>query len=186
MPILSVENLLGDISDAPSFYFCADLFLTATFSQEFPLIPHAKELLKSMQSNMSFQSGGPLDDVITFLDRIENADPHSPDISDDDKNESWGHYQFTAATLTCTSMLISWDSIGNVSMACRLLAAAIKTCKVARHLCFSYNISPASYLSDVYLSSVVELLWRFWTESCVSISTFSVCTETDAPQAVCE
>ncbi|KIM72114.1 hypothetical protein PILCRDRAFT_93588 [Piloderma croceum F 1598] len=71
--------------------------------------------------NLSFQSGGPSDDIIGFLNRIKNADPHSPDISDDDKNESWGHYQFTATTLTCMTVLILWDSIGN----CRRTALVV-------------------------------------------------------------
>lgn len=97
--------------------------------------------------------------MLTFLDRIENADPNSPDISDDDKNTSWGHYQFTASTLTCSSVLSSWNSVGNASVACRLIAAAIKTCRVARLLCQSNRITTSSYLSDIYLANIIELLW---------------------------
>jgi len=117
-----------------------------------------------MQSNTSFKNRDrePSSDVMAFLKRIEHADPNAPDISEEDNNESWGHHQFTAASLTCTTVLTSWDCIGNIDVACRLIAAAIKTCRVARHLCFSRNIKASTYLSDIYLSKVVELLWSLW------------------------
>ena len=137
----------------------------AIFSLDFPSIPHAVDLLQSMQRNASFQSGAPSDDLVTFLNRIEHADPASADISQDDTNESWGHYQFTAASLTCRTAILSWNSVGSTGIACRLIAAAIKTCKVARHLCFTHNITSTSYLSDAYLSQIIELLWRFWGEA---------------------
>ena len=38
------------------------------------------------------------DDMVAFLDRIENANANSPDISNDNNNPSWGHYQFTASS----------------------------------------------------------------------------------------
>jgi hypothetical protein len=118
-----------------------------------------------MQANMSFKTTEPSGNVVAFLDRIEQADPNSPDISEDDNNACWGHQQFTASTLTCTTVLISWQKIGNTDMACRLIAAAIKTCKVARHLCSSRNIDVNSYLSDIYLSNIVELLWKSWKDA---------------------
>lgn len=109
---------------------------------------------------MSSETGEPSDDVVAFLDRIENADPNSPEIDDDDKGASWGHYQFTAASLTCRSVLLSWSSVGNPNIACRLIAGAIKTSRVARHLCHSYSLKPTSYLCDIYLSNVIEVLWE--------------------------
>jgi hypothetical protein len=115
-----------------------------------------------MQSKASSQDGAPSIDVATFLDRIEQADPNSSEITEDDKNESWGHYQFTASTLTCQTVLTLWDDVGNTNVACRLIAAAIKTCKIARHLCFSNRISPKSYLSDIYLSHIIESLAALW------------------------
>jgi hypothetical protein len=48
------------------------------------------------------------------------------------------------------------------SNACNLIAAALKTCKVARHLCFEHNITTTSYLSDIYLENVVSKLWDLW------------------------
>jgi hypothetical protein len=108
-------------------------------------------------------SSAPSDDVLTFIARIEQANPDSPDISEDDTNESWGHYQYTASALTYTTVLASWDSIGNIDTACRLIAAAIKTCKIARYLCFARHISPTSYLSDIYLQNIVELLSQLWS-----------------------
>ena len=63
-------------------------------------------------------SSTPSNDVLTFITRIEQADPFSPDISEDDTNESWGHYQYTASALTYTTVLTSWASIGNINTAC--------------------------------------------------------------------
>jgi hypothetical protein len=133
-----------------------------TISQDFPTIPYAVDLLKSMQANASFNSGEPSSDVAAFLDRIERADPNSAELSEDNTNQCWGHYHFTAGSLTCTTVLTSWRNIGNTNVACKLIAAAIKTAKVARHLCFSGNIQSISYLSDVYLSTVIDLLWSSW------------------------
>jgi hypothetical protein len=108
-------------------------------------------------------SSAPSDDVLTFIARIEQANHNSPDISEDDTNESWGHYQYTASALMHTTVLKSWDSVGNINTACRLIAAAIKTCKVARYLCFARHISPTSYLSNIYLQKIVELLSQLWS-----------------------
>ena len=41
-----------------------------------------------------------------------------------------------------------------------MIAAAIKTSRVARHLCHSKQLKPTSFLSDIYLSNIVELLWE--------------------------
>ncbi|GBE83672.1 hypothetical protein SCP_0507270 [Sparassis crispa] len=99
--------------------------------------------------------------VITFIERIENADPNSPDLSEDDLGTAWGHYQFTAGSMTSSSTLVSWDGIGSEA-ARRLIAASIKTCKVARHVCFVSGIKMNAYLSDAYLETTVEILWRLW------------------------
>ena len=140
-------------------------FATAILTNDFPLITCATTFLKSMASKASSPtiSVAPSDDVLTFIARIEQANPDSPDISEDDTNESWGHYQYTASALTYTTVLTSWDSIGNIDTACRLIAAAIKTCKIARYLCFARHISPTSYLSDIYLQNIVELLSQLWS-----------------------
>jgi hypothetical protein len=137
-------------------------FKTGTFASDFPLISRAIVLLKVMQSAIQSEMEPMLEPMRAFLERIETADPNSPDLSDDDNNESWGHYQFTSGQMTCSSVLTSWSSVGGTKGACRLIAAAIKTCKVARHICFSRAIEPTSYLSDVYLELVVGSLWSLW------------------------
>jgi len=163
-----VDNLIGNV--LPVLCLSYDRltlnFATAIFTNDFPSITCALPFLKSIASKLvssQISSQAPSDDVLTFLDRIERADPNSPDISEDDTNESWGHYQYTAAGLTYTAVLTSWESIGNIDTACRLIAAAIKTCKVARHLCFAQHLSPTSYLSEIYMNNIVELLLQLWS-----------------------
>jgi hypothetical protein len=114
-----------------------------------------------MQNNPTFQLGAPSADVIAFLEHAEHADPNSPDISEDDKGESWGHHQLAGAS----NLLASWHNVGNTVIACRLIATAIKTCKVARHLCFAKQTDPSAYLSDVYLSKIISSLWNSWKQA---------------------
>ena len=114
-----------------------------------------------MNENSSFQVGAPSDDVVAFLQRAENADPNSPDISEDDNNANWGHYQLSGST----TLSASWHNIGSTGIACRLIAVLIKTCKVARHLCFVKQINTANFLSDAYLENTINLLWTSWKEA---------------------
>jgi hypothetical protein len=130
-------------------------------ARDFPDITSAADLLKSMQNQASFQLGAPSPEIIGLLERLELADPNSPDISEDDKNQSWGHCQFSGSS----SMLTSWDGIGNTGIACRLIAATIKTCKVARHVCFLNGINATTFLSDAYLSNIIEALWKSWSDT---------------------
>jgi hypothetical protein len=115
-------------------------------------------LLKALEDETAPQPIEPSANVAAFLERIETADPNAPDISEDDTNSCWGHYQFTAANIRCSTVLTSWDEVGTTT-ARKLIAAALKTCKVARLICFKHSIEPASYLSDAYLENLVELLW---------------------------
>lgn len=101
----------------------------------------------------------PSNDVCAFLSRIEDANPSSPDISEDDNNLQWGHYQFTAGNLTISRVLTSWDSVGGVPIAYRFLAAAIKTHRVAVSICFQRKIKGKPTLSFIYLSHLVDQLW---------------------------
>jgi hypothetical protein len=114
-----------------------------------------------MKENPSFQVGAPSDDVVAFLQRTEHADPNSPDISDDDNNANWGHLQLSG----WATLFTSWHHIGSTGIASRLIAIVIKTCKVARHLCFVKNINAPAFLSDVYLESIIDLLWNSWKEA---------------------
>jgi hypothetical protein len=131
---------------------------TEIFRQDFPATPNIDNLLKSLEDDPSPQTVQPSVRVLDFLKRIETADPNSCS-SDDDNNECWGHYQYTSGDMQCSTVLRDWDQIG-VTTALRFLAAAIKTCRVARHLCFNRGLKPTSYLSDVYLQNMVELLWE--------------------------
>jgi hypothetical protein len=114
-----------------------------------------------MQNNTSFQLVAPSAELVAFLECAEHADPNSPDISEDDKGASWGHYQLSGSS----DLLAQWHNIGNIGIACRLIAIAIKTCKVARHLCFVQQTNPSAYLCDIYLSNIINSLWRSWKEA---------------------
>jgi hypothetical protein len=104
----------------------------------------------------------PSQSVSAFLERIESADPNAPDISEDDTDANWGHYQFTAGNLRCSTVLSSWDEIG-ATTAKKLIAAALKTCQVARHICFEHGVNASGYLSDAYLQTLIQSLWTSWT-----------------------
>ncbi|KAF8868875.1 hypothetical protein BD779DRAFT_1682938 [Infundibulicybe gibba] len=129
----------------------------------FPRFPLVSELLDAMSLRPDFEVSQSSDDLVALLTRIENADPNSAEYSEDDTNTGWGHHQFTAGGLTCGSALLSWRSVGDTKIACRLIAAALKTCKVARHICLNRNIEVTSFLSDAYLQNVIERLWEVWT-----------------------
>ena len=121
------------------------------------MIQNAPKLLNSLEHNAD-SSIKPSMPVITFLNRIESADPNSLDILEDETNGNWGHRQFTAGNMQCTTVLTSWDDIGVIT-ACKLVAAAVKTCRVARHICHHRDIPTDSYLSDAYLQTLVNSLW---------------------------
>ncbi|KAL6298234.1 hypothetical protein BKA93DRAFT_932207 [Sparassis latifolia] len=97
------------------------------------------ELLNAMKLKPAFGVGSPTPEVIVFIEHIENADPNAPDLSEDDLGTAWGHYQFTAGSMTSSS-----------------------TCKVARHVCFVNGIEANTYLSEAYLETTFEILWRLW------------------------
>ena len=90
------------------------------------MIPNTSELLDFLEQNANLPFEPSLD-VVAFLNRIDSADPNSPDLSEDNTDTGWGHCQFTAGNMQCTTVLLSWDKIG-VPMARKLIAAAIKTC----------------------------------------------------------
>ena len=133
------------------------------FNLEFKHIPgDTLKLLQEMNLEHSEHNSNPSADILHFIDRIERADPSTED-DEDNMNLSWGHSQFTSGGLTCSSVLVSWSAVGNVSTAFRLLAAAVKTAKVARQLCFTQGISDAGHcLADAYIENIIELLWKCW------------------------
>ncbi|KAI0039375.1 hypothetical protein FA95DRAFT_1612614 [Auriscalpium vulgare] len=138
--------------------------LLGIMKTEFPS-DDAIDLLQSMKLNMSFGAGQASENALLLLARIENADPNNPELSEEETDSCWGHQQFTAGTLSLRGALVSWDSIGSVAVACQFIAAAIKTCRVARHICFVRKKTPASFLSDAYLRETIERLWALWKDA---------------------
>lgn len=133
-------------------------------SSEYPDLPDAVDLLHALNTNPTFMTGQPSPTFSAFLQRIETATP-TPSDDEDDTRESWGHAQFTAGSMTCTSVLDTWASVGSPGFAYRLIAAALTTCRVARWICMTHPDAapmPAFYLSDNYLNEVCRLLWAAW------------------------
>ncbi|KAG5634301.1 hypothetical protein H0H81_002497 [Sphagnurus paluster] len=97
-----------------------------------------------------------------LLTQIETADPANPLFSEDNIDAQWGHYQFRHGLDNFTYSDVTWNNVGSIDIACRLLAACIKTCKVARFLCFEKNITASGYVADHYLQTIVENLWKDW------------------------
>lgn len=138
-------------------------------TDEFPqlLVTFADGLITALEhaENNSIESfnGASSADAVAFLDRIEDADPNISafDANDDNNNNAgWGHYQFTAGGHTIRHTLLTWAAMGSVTFASKLLAAALRTCKVAWHLCEIQGRPASSYISDVYLANLVEHLWE--------------------------
>ncbi|KAF8878950.1 hypothetical protein BD779DRAFT_1474568 [Infundibulicybe gibba] len=129
--------------------------LINALSREFPVLPHALSLLNVMAASPNFEQGQPSSEVLEFIARINDADPNTFDEeSEDETNANWGHYQFTAGGINCR--------IGNTETACRLIAAALKTCRIARHICIKRGIQSTNFLSDAYLQNTIEILWELW------------------------
>lgn len=137
---------------------CVEILLT---HPEYSTIEHVRPLLERLKSLESLDNSAVCasQGVLTFLLRLESADPNSVEISEDDHNAQWGHWQYGAAGITITSALVSWEAIGGVAVACRLLAAAIKTHRVAEAICFQRSVREKPSLSVVYLTQLVSHLW---------------------------
>ncbi|KAF8900455.1 hypothetical protein CPB84DRAFT_1778961 [Gymnopilus junonius] len=130
---------------------------------EFPQLQIAQDLLNSMKACPNFRP----------------SDPNDTTIDEDNKGVSWGHYQFTAGSMTCSSVMKSWEDIGSTTTACKLIAAAIRTCKVARYVCEKLQVTTASYISDTYLERVIETLWDLWKQA--GAPTVTTTTQTSMP-----
>jgi hypothetical protein len=125
-----------------------------------------------MHEATNFEAHEPSDDVVALLNRLDSADPDAPDIDDDDSNENWGHAQFTAGGLTIWLSLVNWEAVGSTSTAFKLIAAAIRTSKVARALCAVRGRSATVYLADNYLELLFEQLECCWKGAQVSFNQF--------------
>ncbi|KAH8976582.1 hypothetical protein EDB86DRAFT_2839916 [Lactarius hatsudake] len=101
----------------------------------------------------SFKQSEPSEQVTMLLDRIQFADPSSPDIDEDNACQGWGHEQFT----------VVGRRSGNVATALKLVAAAIKMCQEARLMCENTGTPKTSgFISDIYLEKTLECLESCW------------------------
>ena len=160
----------------------ADLFPTAALTSEFPSLTNAPTLLRSMNAQPLFeqgQPGKPSQNFAALLERIQLADPTSPDFDEDNKGQGWGHYQFTAGGLNLSSSLTSWQDVGSIAFAFQLVAAAIKTCRDTRLMCANAGKSTVvGFISDAFLQETLDALKRCWigaggVSACLSYPIFS-------------
>jgi hypothetical protein len=129
----------------------------------YPFNDAAIRLLNAMCCNPSYGHGTPSNSVIQLIDCIESADPNNPELEEDDLGQSWGHAQYKGWNMC----LRTWQDIGTPETACSLIAAFVKTSKVARYLCQQKNIDieGKTLLSDSYLTELTERLWELWQNS---------------------
>lgn len=109
-------------------------------------------------------NGFPSNDTAALLARVQGADPSCID-DEDNLFEGWGHWQWTAGSLTITTAIGSWQDVGNTNIARQLIAAALVTCKAARLLCMERPKKPCSYISDSYVERLIETLSDAWKRS---------------------
>ncbi|KAI9446301.1 hypothetical protein H4582DRAFT_2052374 [Lactarius indigo] len=137
--------------------------LIAVLTSDFPSLTNAVALIRSMNAQMSFKQGKASDNVTTLLERVQFADPGSPDIDEDNMCLSWGHDLFTAGGVSPSSSLTTWENVGSVATAFKLVAAALKTCQEARLMCANVGTPKTSgFISDVYLEKILECLQNCW------------------------
>ena len=116
-----------------------------------------------MDTQWSVRQGELSENVTTLLECVQSVDPGSPDINKDELDQSWGHQQFTASGITPFLSLTSWKDIGNVEIAFKLIAAALKTCQEAQLLCANAGTPKTSgYISDVYLKQILTYIESCW------------------------
>lgn len=119
----------------------------------------------------------PSPQLLRLIKDLEERDPNGAD--EDNSNESWGHEQYT----NWRQHLSSWADVGSLAVAARLIAAALKTCLVARHCCFlrdslssSPALAPGSFLCDAYLRNVAEQLLELYEATVGNKKTYSLTT----------
>lgn len=114
-----------------------------------------------MNAQPSFKQGEPSQNLLALLERVQSTDPTSSDIDEDNMGPSWGHYQFTAGGLTLSNSLTTWQDIGSVAIAFKLIAAALKTCREARLMCAGIS-TMGGFISDIYLEKTLDGLETCW------------------------
>ncbi|KAI9434415.1 hypothetical protein H4582DRAFT_1793231, partial [Lactarius indigo] len=137
--------------------------LTAVLTSDFPSMTNALSLIRSMNAQMLFKQGKPSEKVTMLLERVQFADPGSPDIDEDNTCQSWGHDLFTAGGISPSSSLTTWEDVGSVATAFKLVAAALKICQEARLMCTNAGTPKTSgFISDIYLEKILECLENCW------------------------
>ncbi|PPQ79450.1 hypothetical protein CVT24_010070 [Panaeolus cyanescens] len=136
--------------------------LLTLFTSKYSYIKNGAPLLRLLQQRDQLERTDPSKlhsaspDTLLFISQITNANPNDPTLDEDNSDGNWGHYQFTAGSLTISAVLVTWTSIGSASVACQLLAAALKTRRAAEQICLHRRKRPSSYLSDIYLELMVD------------------------------
>ena len=119
-----------------------------------------------MNRQPAFKQGTPSEQVTTLLERIQFADLASPDINEDNVGQSWGHYHFTAGGVSPSSSLTSWEVVGNVATAFKLVAAGLKTCQDVRTMCANAGtLQTTGFVGDIFFKQILDLLEKCWTEA---------------------
>ena len=122
-----------------SFSACAHTLtvLAAILKSKFPSLTNAPALLHSMHAQLLFKQGETSKNVSTLLARLQSADPGSPDIDEDNACQGWGHDLLMAGGLSPSNSLTSWQEVGSVATALKLMAASLKICQEAWMICWS-------------------------------------------------
>lgn len=115
-----------------------------------------------MEAHPHFGNATPSTAVLQLIEIVETANPNSSDFSEDDINAQWGHKQLSGSW---KGVLTDWDAVGSSDIAIRLLAALLKTCRVARFICSERRVKATSFLSDMYLDQIVDHLWKLWKDA---------------------
>ncbi|KAH6896186.1 hypothetical protein BKA70DRAFT_1317085 [Coprinopsis sp. MPI-PUGE-AT-0042] len=138
------------------------------FNSLLPNFKPVNELLKLLSAPSASPTTDASPEVLQWIADVNNADPNSPAFNEDtdefqnNNGSQWGHYQFTAGGNGITRTLTSREKIGSPATALVLLAAFVRTAKVARFICRQHSISATTYLADVYIQELVEHLLKLW------------------------
>jgi hypothetical protein len=116
-------------------------------------------LLQSINAEpASGSSVEPSKHLLDFIEEVEGADLVD-ETDEDEKGLNWGHKLFSGRL---GNVVKTWKDVANTRTACRLIAAIIKTCKLARHDVLERGINGSSYIADSYLDRTIDILWTGW------------------------
>ncbi|KAH8995850.1 hypothetical protein EDB86DRAFT_3077415 [Lactarius hatsudake] len=140
--------------------------LIAVLTSEFPALTNTVNLIRSMNVQLLFKQGKSSHNVSTLLERLQFADPGSPDIDEDNTCLSWGHDLFTAGGISPSSSLTTWEDVGSVATAFKLVAAALKTCREVQLMCTNAGTpQTGGFINNIYLEKILECLENCWVRA---------------------